>query len=98
MRQEGGMESIIEKIEELKQKTPKTETRFNEIFGTGNTKRLTGKLETSNWHEFTWGHGSRHTSIRIPNQVVKDGCGYFEDRRPGGNMNPFNYIWHLLCN
>lgn len=96
MRQEGGMETINEKINELGKNTPKTEAEFNNIFGEGNTKRLIGKLETSNWREFTWGKGTRHTSIRIPNQVVKDGYGYFEDRRPGANMNPFNYIWHLL--
>lgn len=96
MRNNDGIKYIMDKINELENKTPKTEEQFNEFFGKDNTTRLCGELETSNWRQFSWGYGSRHTSIRIPNQVINDNCGYFEDRRPGGNVNPFNYVYHLL--
>lgn len=96
MREHDGIKYIMEYIDELGNKTPSIESKFNEIFGECNTERLNGKLETSKWNIYSYGYGTRHTSIRIPNQVVKDGYGYFEDRRPGGNMNPFNYVYHLL--
>jgi glutamine synthetase len=95
-RGKDGIKYIMEDIEKLETKTPKSAIKFNEIFGEGNTERLTGKLETSKWDVFTWDYGTRHTSIRIPNQVIKDNKGYFEDRRPGGNVNPFKYVNHLL--
>lgn len=96
MRGNNGIKYIMECIDKLGNKTPNVKSKFNEIFGEGNTERLNGILETSKWNIYSYGYGTRHTSIRIPNQVVKDGNGYFEDRRPGGNMNPFNYVYHLL--
>lgn len=96
MRASGGMKYIKEKIEELEKRVILDEDEFESVFGIGNIARLTGNLETSKWNEFTYGEGTRHTSIRIPNQVVKDGYGYFEDRRPGANVNPFNYVSYLL--
>ena len=59
------------------------------IYGKDNDKRLTGKHETSSMEEFTYGVGTRNTSVRIPIQVAKDGCGYLEDRRPASNMDPY---------
>jgi glutamine synthetase len=99
MRNNNGLEFIKNKIIILKEKFLKeniNEETFNYIFGKDNTERLTGNLETSKWNKFTWGYGTRHTSIRIPNQVIKDNKGYFEDRRPGANVDPFIYIWYLL--
>lgn len=59
------------------------------VYGTDNEKRLTGHHETASFEHFSWGIGTRNTSIRIPNQVVKDAQGYFEDRRPAANMDPY---------
>jgi glutamine synthetase len=39
--------------------------------------------------KFTWGIGTRNTSVRIPNATHKNGCGYFEDRRPAANIDPY---------
>lgn len=72
-------------IEKLKEK----HTKFISISGKDNYLRLTGKNETSDINAFTVGYGSRGTSIRIPNQVIKDGKGYFEDRRPAANCDPY---------
>jgi glutamine synthetase len=55
--------------------------------GNNNHLRLSGEHETSDPSLFTWGIGTRHTSIRIPNQVAQEGKGYFEDRRPGSSID-----------
>ena len=59
-------------------------------YGDDNSERLTGKHETSDMKTFSWGVGSRHTSIRIPNETEKKNCGYFEDRRPSSSLNPYS--------
>ena len=59
------------------------------VYGEHNELRLTGKHETSSIDVFSFGKGTRNTSVRIPNQTIKDGCGYFEDRRPSANVEPY---------
>jgi glutamine synthetase len=66
------------------------------LFGEGNELRLTGEHETASYKTFSWGIGTRNTSIRIPNQVVKDKCGYFEDRRPAANMDPYLVTYNIF--
>lgn len=58
-------------------------------YGKNNHLRLTGLHETSCVNNFTWGIGTRNTSVRIPNATKKNGYGYFEDRRPGANIDPY---------
>ncbi len=70
-------------------------------FGENNRKRLTGKHETSSYDLFSWGVGTRDTSIRIGNKTNEDKKGYFEDRRPAANMNPYivlSLIAECCCN
>jgi len=67
----------------------KTHDDDQHLFGHNNQLRLTGTHETSDYKTFTWGVGSRDTSIRIPQETNEKQCGYFEDRRPGGNANPY---------
>ncbi len=38
---------------------------------------------------FSYGISSRKDSIRIPTQVAKTGRGYYEDRRPAANIEPY---------
>ena len=85
MRNENGIEEIYKAIEKLKQR----HDEHISIYGEGNSLRLTGEHETASYKQFSWGKGTRNTSIRIPIQVVKDGYGYFEDRRPAANMDPY---------
>ena len=85
MREIGGLSEIVDCMAKLES----AHKEHLEIYGNDNGKRLTGKHETSSMDKFTYGYGTRNTSVRIPNQVVKDGCGYFEDRRPASNMNPY---------
>ena len=85
MRESGGL-LVIESC------MPKLEKRIKEhmlVYGDGNENRLTGTHETSRANEFSYGVGTRNTSVRIGNQTAKDGYGYFEDRRPGSNIDPY---------
>ena len=45
--------------------------------------------ETSSPDEFSWGVANRGASVRIPRMTEKERCGYFEDRRPSSNMDPY---------
>lgn len=70
----------------------KLEKRHEEhiaVYGEGNRERLTGQHETGNIDQFSWGVADRGASIRIPRQCAKDGKGYFEDRRPASNADPY---------
>jgi glutamine synthetase len=85
-RCEGGLSTIVDKyINNLS----KFHSEDVLCMGADNKLRLTGKHETSSMNEFSSGIGTRHTSIRIGNDTFKDGCGYFEDRRPAANMEPY---------
>ena len=59
------------------------------VYGDGNKERMTGHHETADFYTFSFGYGSRGTSIRIGNDVVKNGYGYYEDRRPSSSMDPY---------
>ena len=58
-------------------------------YGTENDKRMTGRHETASFDKFTWGIGSRNTSVRIGYDTFKNNKGYFEDRRPASNIDPY---------
>lgn len=76
----------------IKSCMPKLERRHKEhieAYGKDNHLRLTGIHETSSMEKFSFGVGTRNTSVRIPNQTDKDGSGYFEDRRPAANIDPY---------
>ena len=57
--------------------------------GKDNSRRLTGKHETSSMDEFSSGVANRGSSIRIPREVAQKGYGYLEDRRPSSNCDPY---------
>ncbi|CAH0026119.1 unnamed protein product [Clonostachys rhizophaga] len=91
MRVEGGMKHIEAAIKKL-------EGRHKEhiaVYGENNELRLTGRHETGSIDQFSWGVANRGASIRIPREVGTKGYGYFEDRRPASNADPYR-ITHLL--
>ena len=77
------------KIEDAIIKLEKNHSLHIKHYGSGNDKRLTGSHETSSIDKFSYGIGSRNTSIRIPNDIFKNKCGYLEDRRPSSTMDPY---------
>ncbi|CAF1531983.1 unnamed protein product [Didymodactylos carnosus] len=54
-----------------------------------NTRRLTGKHETTSYKSFSSGIALQPVSIRIPRQVDEDQYEYYEDRRPTTNYDPY---------
>ena len=89
-----GYEYIMDCIKNLKSSYKST----IEIYGEENDKRLTGKHETSSIDSFSYGIGTRNTSIRIGNETFNNKVGYLEDRRPSSNMNPYLVSSYLLSN
>lgn len=85
MREEGGYKVIEEAMEKLAAK----HQDHIEVYGKDNHRRLTGRHETARIDQFRWGVADRGASIRIPTSTFREGKGYFEDRRPASNMDPY---------
>ena len=84
-REEGGINHIYDYMEKLELK----HSEHMMVYGKDNEARLTGQHETAHFSKFSYGIGTRNTSIRIPTETVRNNCGYFEDRRPGANFDPY---------
>lgn len=84
-RKEGGYDRIIEAMEYL----DKRHTEHIGVYGQGNEMRLTGQHETASMDKFSYGVANRGSSARIPTKTVIEKKGYFEDRRPSGNCDPY---------
>lgn len=85
MREEGGYQVILDAIEKLS----KHHRLHMENYGLDNDKRMTGAHETASYDKFSYGVANRGCSIRIPRSTEADNKGYFEDRRPASNMDPY---------
>lgn len=80
---------IEESIEKLAKRHNYHIRAYDPKGGLDNARRLTGRHETSNIHEFSAGVANRGASIRIPRAVGQEKKGYFEDRRPSANCDPY---------
>lgn len=85
MRADGGLETIKQAIYKL----GKNHQKHIEQYGEGNELRLTGKFETASIDSFSYGVANRGASVRIGRDTEADGKGYFEDRRPSSNADPY---------
>lgn len=85
MRNEGGYDLILKAIDNLS----KNHDEHMKQYGCDNELRMTGEHETANYNVFSYGVANRGASIRIPRQTQKNKYGYFEDRRPASNMDPY---------
>jgi glutamine synthetase len=92
MRDPGGMKVIAKAISAL----AKRHDAHIAEYGAHNTERLTGLHETAPITEFRWGVGHRGASIRIPLATAQNDQGYFEDRRPAANMDPYRVTRVIL--
>jgi glutamine synthetase len=96
MRAEGGIKAIWEAIDKLSKK----HREHIDVYGQHNELRLTGKHETAHISQFRAGVADRGASIRVPSQCAKEGKGYFEDRRPASNIDPYTVaskLVHTTC-
>ncbi|KAL6797998.1 glutamine synthetase [Trichoderma sp. SZMC 28012] len=92
MRASGGMKLIEQAMERL----GSYHSQCIEEYGDDNDKRLTGRHETGHIDMFSWGVADRSRSIRIPRETATRGCGYFEDRRPASNADPYRVTKILI--
>lgn len=99
MRNAGGLDVIYAAIEKLRLK----HTEHMAVYGKDNDKRMSGKYETARYDVFTFNKDrsvDRGASIRVGYDTIKDGKGYFEDRRPASNMDPYivtSKIFETTC-
>uniref|UniRef100_A0A3P9N6C1 Glutamine synthetase n=1 Tax=Poecilia reticulata TaxID=8081 RepID=A0A3P9N6C1_POERE len=96
MREDGGLKAIEESIEKLGKRHEYHIRAYDPKGGLDNARRLTGHHETSNIHEFSAGVANRGASIRIPRSVGQEKRGYFEDRRPSANCDPYGVTEALI--
>lgn len=89
MRNPGGKAEIINAIKKLEKRHNLHIKAYDPQGGRDNLRRLTGQHETSSVADFSYGTANRGCSIRIPRLVDDYGCGYFEDRRPSSNCDPY---------
>ncbi len=92
MREEGGLDIILRAMNRLKEK----HEDHLKVYGKDNEKRLSGHYETSDINKFSYGFGTRNTSVRIGFDTQREGKGYFEDRRPASNADPYE-VCSILC-
>jgi len=85
MREEGGMKVMEAAMEKLAAR----HKEHMEVYGSDNHLRMTGAHETAAYDKFNWGVANRGASVRINRACAEEGKGYFEDRRPASNADPY---------
>ena len=88
MRYSGGLNLIYSAIEKLRNK----HDEHMKVYGVDNDKRMSGLYETARYDEFSFNPMQpvdRGASVRVGYETIANGCGYFEDRRPASNMDPY---------
>jgi glutamine synthetase len=85
MREEGGMKVMEAAMEKLAGR----HKEHMAVYGEDNNLRMTGKHETASFDKFSWGIANRGASVRINRACAEEGKGYFEDRRPASNADPY---------
>lgn len=94
MRKVGGLLEMYKVIDVMKDRVDE----HLAAYGAGYELRLTGQHETCRYDEFKSGVSDRTASVRIPADVYETGYGYFEDRRPNANADPYDITLVLLQN
>lgn len=92
-RADGGIEAIYRAADRL----AANHEAHIAVYGEGLAERLTGLHETCSIHDFKVGNADRGASIRIPLGVEQAASGYFEDRRPGANADPYKVAARLAA-
>lgn len=95
MREKNGLKHIINAVNKLSE----NHKEMISIYGDeDNKERLTGRHETGNWEKFTYGYGTRNTTVRIGNDVKLSNKGYFEIRAVSSNIDPYYVTSEILKN
>ena len=92
MRKDDGLKAI----EAMMGKLEKRHVEHMEVYGEGNADRMTGEHETASMDKFSWAVADRGASVRIPRQCAAANKGYFEDRRPASNADPYRITGMMM--
>lgn len=85
MRNDGGLTVIESALDKLGER----HLEHIAAYGEANEQRLTGRHETASMEKYSYGVANRGASVRIPRSVAIEKKGYFEDRRPASNIDPY---------
>ena len=100
MREGTAEKTGLEIIDDAIMKLSKKHLEHMMIYGEGNKERMTGHHETASYDEFSFGRANRGKSVRIGNDTISNNRGYFEDRRPASNCDPYlvtSIIFDTCC-
>lgn len=100
MREGTSEKTGLEIIDEALVKLSLKHKEHMDVYGEGNEDRMTGHHETAKFSEFSFGRANRGSSVRIPNDTINNKKGYFEDRRPASNSDPYlvtSIIFETTC-
>ena len=100
MREGTDNKSGLEYINDAIIKLSENHDEHMKVYGSGNEERMTGKHETASYDTFTDGIANRGASVRRGNDTIKNKKGYFEDRRPSSNCDPYlvtSIIFKTTC-
>ena len=89
MREGTDEKTGLELIDDAIMKLSKKHLEHMIVYGEGNKERMTGHHETASYDEFSFGRANRGKSVRIGNDTINYNRGYFEDRRPASNCDPY---------
>lgn len=89
MRSDGGVSAIRAAIEKLKSNADADLAKYDTARVKRNKLRVGSGMYTTPLEQFTADECSKEVSVRIPRTVVDAGKGYLEERRPGGNADPY---------
>lgn len=89
MREGTSDKTGLEYIDEAIIKLSKKHKEHMEVYGEDNHLRMTGECETSSYDVFSDGVANRGASVRRGHDTLKNKKGYFEDRRPSSNCDPY---------
>ena len=89
MREGNGEKCGLDYINKAIEKLASKHTEHMMVYGSGNEERMTGKHETASFYAFSDGVCNRGASVRRGTDTVKNKKGYFEDRRPSSNCDPY---------
>jgi glutamine synthetase len=79
----------LEYIDNAIRKLESNHLEHMEVYGNDNHLRMSGEHETSSYHVFSDGVANRGASVRRGHDTIKNKRGYFEDRRPSSNCDPY---------
>ncbi|XP_077483548.1 glutamine synthetase-like isoform X1 [Amblyomma americanum] len=95
-RGEGGLEWIKKALHKLELRHEQHLAAYNPRGDLSNDERLRRGLRATPKREFLAGFCSKRVCVRVPRQTELDGRGYFEDRRPGANVEPYRAMQALV--